>query len=468
MNANGLARTYIPYVKKAVAMYGQAKQGYRVGERIYRNGIKAYNYVRSKQAVGRNRTRRVVMAPYRNAFPNSNNRGGRGSTSVYNRGGNGGGRGRSRKIKSKTRRVVRKRRKGKKKLVVSNRQGVHTCVETIQKVQDINALYVGHTNYPQATILDVVARAITKEMWTKEGLVPFTDDSLGPGVTTSYTMTYYTSPTDTALDALSSIILPSSSTFATHWVEVAILLKNLITLGDIRIKWQQFRWESTPGATAYVFKHQCNAATSYLTFDHISEFAVQNSTPNATGGVTGANTDVNNANPLTVTKYFGKGNGTEMVVRSPALVGPPVYTSFVGSPGSGQIAVLASQVVGRHLEEPPDAKVFTGTKMAKKFVLQPGAILKSTIKSTYRQSLHAYMNSFGGNPVSTQQRVTKGKFEFFGMEKVVTTTISGGPSNVKVEVDYEVDQKHKVKFSIGKENLFLPVVLPQTVLPTLV
>jgi len=336
--------------------------------------------------------------------------------------------------------------------------------ETIQKVTDINCHYIGHANFPPNQALELIGRAIAKAFWSKEGLIVESDATEGPAFANIWRFAYYATPTSTTLTQIDSVTMLANDTFATSFARLIILMRTLMAAADNKIKWQSLSWLSVPTLSDYRFKHTCNMVTSFISGNILSTIAIQNSTANALGGTT---TDVNNANPLHVHKYHGKGNGTEMVVRTNSFVGPPVFTSFIADPDRGNIAVTSDQVVGNHLNEPPKPHVFAHTKGGKLRTLQPGEILTSKLYDNFRFSLSNYMNVQKGTAIGDRIYLSKGHYEFFGFEKVVTTTVAGGPSNVPVECDYEIDQKFQFKFTFKQQQMTLPVITGQTVLPIL-
>jgi len=383
-----------------------------------------------------------------------------------------GGGGSSSKIVRRRKGASKKRNFRKKKFKKSKKppsmtNGVVGRIETIQKVQDLNAVYVGHTNFPVNQVLEYVARAITKSFWAKEGILVENDLTVGPSVPHVWRVIYFESPVDTTPNVIDSIPMVANSTFGTNFGNLAILLRALMDSADNLYKWQTLTWLSTPTGSDYRFKHDANMVQTKIIGNIRSLMTMQNSTPNASGGVDGNLIDVNNANPLHVIKYHGSGNGTEMVVRTNTIAGPPVYTSFIADPTRGNIAVVAKQTAGLHLDEPPSAKFFAGCKTGGKFTLQPGNISKSTLYDSYNMSLSSYMNVMRGHLITTRQKIRKGRYEFFGFEKVVTTTVAGGPSDVPVTVDYEIDHKFAFKCIIKTKQMTLPVNTTQVALPIL-
>lgn len=360
-----------------------------------------------------------------------------------------------------------KKRFRKYKKAPSMTNGVVGRAETIQKVQDLNAVYIGHTNFPVNQVLEYVARAITKAFWAKEGILVENDLTVGPSVPHVWRVTYYESPVDTTANIIDAGPLVANTTFGSCFGNLATLFRALMDSADNLYKWQTLTWLSTPTGSDYRFKHDANMVQTKIMGSIRSLMTMQNSTPNASGGVDGNLIDVNNANPLHVTKYHGSGNGTEMVVRTTTIAGPPAYTSFIADPSRGNIAVVAKQTVGLHLDEPPTAKFFAGCKGGGKFTLQPGSISKSTLYDSYNMSLSSYMNVMRGHLITTRQKIRKGRYEFFGFEKVVTTTVAGGPSDVPVTVDYEIDHKFAFKCVIKSKQMTLPVNTTQVALPIL-
>lgn len=359
--------------------------------------------------------------------------------------------------KSKHNRPKRLKRSEK----VNMKNGITGRVEINQQVTDLDAVYVGHTTFPINAIIEFVGRALAKAFWAKEGIIVEDLASAGPSVPYIWRITYYASPTATTASTLDSAATVANENFGVASSRFVGLLRTAIDSADNLWKWQKIAMVSSPTASDYRFKHEANPMTSYIHGQLVSSLAMQNATPNAVGG---SSTDVNNANPLDCKKYYGNGNGTEMVVRSPSLVGPPVYTSFLGDVNNGQIAVVAQSVAAAHLDEPPPAKFFHHCKSTGKTVLAPGDIKRSKLYYKMNQSIGSYLSILRGQPATTLQYVNKGNYEFFGFEKVVTTTVAGAASNVPITVDYEIDLSFSFKVNLKNIHPTLPLNFDPTVL----
>lgn len=379
----------------------------------------------------------------------------------------GGGKSNSKVIYKKkkyTKRVIkRKWRKKKNRVTVNMTNGITARNETIQKVEDLQCVYVGHATYASDQIIQFVSRAIVKAMWAKEGIVVENDQTGGPAFASAYRISYYPTPTALVSTTIASAAIAVSANFGQHVNALVALIFTLTEAADNQFKFQTFSWESTPTLSDYRFKHSCNMIQSKLYINVRSMLSFQNTTANALN--TNA-TDVNNNNPVTITKYYGKGNGSEFVVR-PEMGAVPAYTSFICDPARGSIAVPARVAPGLHLDEPPSSKLFQYAKGGSKFTLQPGSIYKTSLSDNMVMSLSAYMHVMKGYAVNVRQRLFKGSFEFFGAEKVCTTSVSGGASNVPVEIDYEIDQKFSTKFVPKIQSMTLPVNSTQVVLPAI-
>lgn len=345
-----------------------------------------------------------------------------------------------------------KRLKRSEKVNMTN--GITGRVEVNQQVTDLDAVYVGHTTFPMNSVIEFVGRAVAKAFWAKEGIIVEDLATLGPSVPYIWRITYYASPTATTASTIDSALAVANESFGTASARMVILMRTAIDSFDNLWKWQKIAMVSTPTLSDYRFKHEANPMTSYIHGQLVSSLSMQNATPNAVGG---SSTDVNNANPLDCKKYYGNGNGTEMVVRTASLVGPPVYTSFLGDVNNGQIAVVAQSVAASHLDEPPTAKFFHHCKTTGKTVLAPGDIKRSKLYYKMNQSIGSYLSILRGQPATSLQYVNKGNYEFFGFEKVVTTTVAGAPSNVPITIDYEIDLSFSFKADLKNIHPTLPL-----------
>jgi len=377
-----------------------------------------------------------------------------------------GASGASKVIGGRKKRAYKKgyKRKYRKAKRVNMNNGVVGRIETVQKVQDLNAVYVGHSSFPINQVIEYVSRAIVKTFWAKEGILVESDSTVGPSVPSLFRFVYYATPVATTPTTFDSATMLANATFGTAFGNLCQAMRVVMDASENLFKWQTLTFLSTPTMSDYRFKHDANMVQTKIVGSIRSMLTMQNSTPNAADG---SATDVNNANPLHVHKYHGSGNGTEMVVRTTTIVGPPVYTSFFCNIDRGNIAVVAKQTNGLHLDEPPSSKFFAGCKGGGKFTLQPGNIKKSTLYDTMDMSLSSYMNIVRGHLITVRQKIRKGSYEFFGFEKVVTTTVAGAASNVPVTIDYELDQKYAFKCIIKTKQMTLPVNSSQVAFPVL-
>jgi len=349
---------YLPYVRTAVRAARQIQRGYQYGQRVSSALNKAARYFKYNSSPPNS----PRSAP-KKARTNNNSR----YTAKYSHN-RSGGRGRTsrpsvrRSANRYGKRKMSKRTSRKSRKNVKPHEGVVMRNETIQKVTDLNCHYIGHANFAPNQALELIGRAIAKTFWAKEGLIVENDATQGPAFANVWRFTYYATPTSTTVTQVDSATNAANDTFAVCFARLIILMRSLMAASDNKIKWQSLSWLSIPSASDYRFKHTCNMVTSFISGNILSTIAIQNSTANALGGTT---TDVNNANPLHVHKYHGKGNGTELIIRTNSFVGPPVYTSFIADPDRGNIAVTADQVDGNHLKEPPKPHVFAHTKGGK-------------------------------------------------------------------------------------------------------
>lgn len=371
-----------------------------------------------------------------------------------------GGSGRSVVLGRKKRKFVKKRRASvkrrksrpsKKKLVVNDTNGVTGRVEAYQKVRDVQAVYCGHSSIATSDLSIFVARAITKAFWAKEGLTVTDDSSVGPSVTSFYNINYFPNSFSlTSLDAISATVA-ASATFATHATAVRNLMLIVIPNADLRYQFTTFSWFSTDSVSGYKFRQEANMNQTKVVGYVMSSFAAQNATPNATGGLT---TDVNNANPLTVHTYYGSGNGTYHKARSTSTA---TFQSFIGTPTTGSISVVGSEIDNGVIKEPPSAKVFKGCKKGPTFILQPGAIFKRYLKTAISMSISSYINMHNGYAVLDNYIISRGRYQFFAFDKIISTVLdTGATSNVPITIDSEIDLKTRIKCVMKHSQITAP------------
>jgi len=367
---------------------------------------------------------------------------------TYSTGGSGG----SMYKKKKTRRVskYKKKKRGKRSKGKANFiTGIQSRIEATQNVADLEAVYVGHTTCATTTIHDKVCMAISKALLMKEGFsIPTVNDQVRVNVASTLTLVYYNSPTSVieSVYSVNIIVYPTLVQFNTA---LKSLISQAINGYDKQQQFVRLRWLSDDAAVGtYRFTHEFNLSSIVIDGFMKSTMSMQNSTPNATGGSDGKLIDVNNANPVRCIPYYGKGNGTFWLNRTAANAG---YESFLGDQSTGSITVLAKEASGKVLDEPPLGKFFLHAKRAKGFVLQPGEIKVQQLYSPIHMNLRKYIEYYEGYDEDDNNRQKMGKFQFFGIEKVLSTNLpSGLASDVKISIDYEIDYATAFKVSLKK------------------
>lgn len=372
-------------------------------------------------------------------------------------GGRSGPSGSSRILKSK----YKRRKRGKKGKLVNMINGIESRVESIQKVKDLQAVYVGHSTYASEYVLFQLCRAIVKSFWAKEGLNVIDDSTVGPNQINQFSIDYYSTLTATLPAAYVTANIVSNATFLQAVLDLQTIMRLAIVNYDKRQQFRTLTWYSSDLTTgnAYKFRHQCNMNTTKVSGYMRSMMTFQNATPNATGNTPEGeaernNTDVNNANPIHIKKYVGSGNGTFWRNRTNTS---STYQSFIGNNSVGAISVIASEAVGKVLDEPPSSKYFMHAKQAGSFVLQPGNIKKAVLSTQFDKSITSYIAQHSGYAETDLVRSSIGQFAFYGCEKVITTTVSGNPSDVKIEIDVEIDYKTAFKCTLKGSNPTAPI-----------
>jgi len=364
-------------------------------------------------------------------------------TQTYNpRGGSGG----TMYKKKKTRRVSKyKKKKRGKKGRANFISGIQSRIETTQKVQDLQAVYVGHTTMAPTTVFDIVCTAIAKALCIKEGFAPSgLTDGIGINTDMEFQIIYWDGITATAASSYDVTLLPNPTLS-----QMRDSIKGILTLAingyDKKQQFQRFRWFSNNnvGGT-YRFHHEFNMSGMKIDGFMKSTFSFQNATPSAIGS---SSTDVNNANPVRCVPYFGKGNGTFWRNRTSTT---GIFENFFGETTSGAISVVSAEAVNKVLDEPPASKFFLHAKRGKGFVLQPGEIRTVQLNSPVSMTLTKFIQYFDGYDEDLLLRHGMGKFQFFGIEKVLSTNIATGASDVKIVIDYEVDYATTFKATLTK------------------
>jgi len=460
---------YQRYVRAGAQLYGTGKLAYSVGGRAAQGVYNAYRGARYvKKAFFNNPSppgspsRRYTGTKRRNPAQMGlaakvQKVGSFVARRVRRRGGGRSGpSGSSRILKSKY-----KKRRVKKGKLVNMINGIESRIESIQKVKDLQAVYVGHSTFAAEYVLIQLCRAIVKAFWAKEGLNVIDDTTVGPNQINQFSIDYYSTLTATAPAAYISANIASNATFLQAVLDLQVIMRLAIANYDKRQQFRTLTWFSSDltTANAYKFRHQCNMNTTKLSGYMRSMLTFQNATPNATGNTPEGepernNTDVNNANPIHIKKYVGSGNGTFWRNRTNTT---STYQSFIGNNSVGAISVIASEAVGKVLDEPPSSKYFMHAKQAGSFVLQPGNIKKAVMSTQIDKSITSYIAQHSGYAESDLVRSGIGEFAFYGCEKVITTTVGGATSDVKIEIDVEIDYKTAFKCTLKGSNPTAPV-----------
>lgn len=433
--------------------YDWARNGLRAAKHIYQNShfgngrsafVNAAKAVRSTRDFIANptppRTPRSIKSKSKSAPPRR--------MTYRSTGGTGG----AMYKKSKTRRVSKykkkkygKRSKGKANFI----SGIQSRIEATQNVADLECVYVGHSTTATSYIHDKVCFAISKALLMKEGFsIPVVNEQIRLNVASELELIYYSSPTSLTENKYTGSIVA----FPTL-TQVNTQIKAIIGLAiDGYNKQQQFvrfRWFSDDAiGSNHRFVHEFNVGSLIIEGFMRSSLAMQNSTPNATGGSDGKLVDVNNANPVRCIPYYGSGNGTFWLNRTATQSG---YESFLADQSTGSITVLAGEADGKVLDEPPNGKFFLHAKRGKGFILQPGEIKVQKLYTPIRMNLRKYIEYYEGYDEDDNNRQKLGKFQFFGIEKVLSTNLPAGTaSNVKVSIDYEIDYATCFKATLKK------------------
>jgi len=435
---------YHPYVRAATHLYGTAQHAYKLGDTLGRSvykGIKGAKFLKNKYFKS-NATPpgspRLKPSPPRKVQRTS---------TLAARGPSYNSRSRAtgpRKFR-KSRRISKYKRKSKPRYNPNN--GIEARQEVTQKVGDLQAVYVGHSTVASTYTFNRICECIVKAFLMKEGFHPNSvGDSMNLNIGTFFRIQYYTTPIATTPTSITSSLISANTTFTSYVDAFKVVLQTAIAAYDRRANFVRIAFYSDPAIGAnYRFWHECNMNGVFISGSIRSQFNMQNATPNAVGT---NETDVNNSNPLRVTKYYGKGNGTFWRNRTNT---DATFQSFLADDDHGIIGVVADEVDNQVLDEPPSSKFFMHAKKGATFILQPGQIKTHTLKYDVKMSLVKYIESFQGYSEDTLVRHSIGNFAFFGCEKVLSTNLGAGtPSNVKITVDYEHDLATKLVCTMKK------------------
>jgi len=346
---------------------------------------------------------------------------------------------------------VSKKTRFKRSKRVSYKNGVNTRLECNQLVKDTQCVYVGNCTMAQDRFTFDVCRAIVKYMWAKEGIVVKSDTQVASFPSdTIYVLSYYLNPTAVALTSSGTAVLANTLTYLEHCQALNSLFQIVANGSDNLYQFDTFAFKTTSQS----FQHTLVAAKCFMNCSVASRMSIQNVTNSAFD-----NTDAETVapTPLEITTYTGTGNGT-MYTNRAVPAGAGTSNNFLAGPLYGNISVIASQASSKVLDIPPKASFLQGrVHVKKKFIILPGAIHRTVLRSHFKMNFQQFMEMFNGNYTYLQQRLKYGKWLLFACEKVVnTTTTLGLVSPVAVAISTEIDFEQNVVFTGTNQISTLP------------
>lgn len=330
-------------------------------------------------------------------------------------------------------------------------------IEAPIKTQDLQCVYIGHSSFAGNEVFDALSRSIVRAFWATEGFRLYENTSTGPSTATVYTANYFPTRRSLAATSLPSASCAASSTFTVHATAVYNLLCAMAFAQDLEITWISLSWVATVGNS---INRDYSMQRTIVSAHMRSELKVMNVTANSSGTDV---TDVTNPVPLEMTAYKGKGNGTEMVVRSLTDM-TASYNSFLGNRQHGAIAVPASYHTGGALDEPLKSKALVGATYAHKGkkIVEPAAHFKSVVSDSFQMSLAKFFRYFTYLDADTtiNHYCKRGYWKLYAFEKFIQTgsgTTGLGASTTKVEVDSEVNYSIESHCHLKSLNETVPI-----------
>lgn len=298
--------------------------------------------------------------------------------------------------------------------------GAVTKVEGGGSVSDPDVVFVGHGTFPVDNVILTVFLALVRKLFAAAGCYITNWEEVTPYAGT-VTITYYSDPADTTPGVLVHVYTAGSK-----YRDIAIGLKTqyyALASGSQCIL-SKMEMGSTGGDTVKVYLNQC-----YLNIRLASELTIQNRTvSDSTGSDTTSSLNVSN-NPIYGRSYYGKGT---------AFI-PTLLTStsqpFAIDKSYGNFKNTATESAFSTTRKPPDASYFSGCKLVKNVMVQPGEMKKDKLYSSHSMTLNEFMNLVYDEGEFTTGRLSSlGKIQMFAFEKMLNTRDADEPS---VNVGYE-------------------------------
>lgn len=317
--------------------------------------------------------------------------------------------------------------------------GVTKSFETYGTISGISSAYVGHATSVYIRVLEQCWRCIIKEMAIKMCVTVADFDQSNPLLYTGdrWTILYHT---DIASGVSAINWVSVNDGYTLNNVLAGLYLAFLVALKDVdpNSQAQMIALEYIPvsaAAGAYPYQRM-DLKSVKVNMEIVSSLKFQNQT---NSGVSEEIERVDQS-PLEGKLYIGTGTGTDTV------------SSLLSSSNSlvaqeqGQITAAFAVGAGlnqQYLKDPPPAKDLLHVKYSQYQSVDPGQIIKHSLKASHNMLLNDYIRVClsGGSAAPARVLNKIGKFAIFGMEKAIYNPVEGN----NVTLVWEINQYFKAK-----------------------
>jgi len=324
-------------------------------------------------------------------------------------------------------------------------KGVYMTTERSVLQTSDNCVYIGHVTNPVLQTQQIVAMAIIKAIFVDLGVVvnnfndqveaTVTADKLylqfradrepGTAITTSTGITVFGVSYFSLADALATTL--QSMTEQAELIGIYFYPDPATSLLPFR------KWSFTNTKLEIIAK---------------STLKFQNRSVNETGDED--ENDVDNV-PLIGRSYSGKGTGTEF--NNGTLGVKPFFADRFG--------LINKDGDTEGMKEPPFGQLFPRVKKQGKITIEPGSIKISTLVHKQKMLINSFLRQHDvTNYASIYPAGTLGKFEFFGVEKII-----GGLSAQEIQVAAEQNLLIGCICKLGKPKFTTEVFVATTASP---
>jgi hypothetical protein len=322
---------------------------------------------------------------------------------------------------------------------------------------DKNTVYVGHSTYVPADMLESLARAMTRKLFRKAGLDPKAWTDLLPLLPTGQRWgirieRFFKGNTTqaSAVDVLASDAFVGD-TYNQYALLVGGLLRGQLPEADHEML-RVFLVKADGTGAVLDRPSNIDPGRMMINFQCTSELKIQNITK-PQGNITGTDIQDIGNNPLHGYYICGTGNGflDKGQERAVGLTNEPTEIRKAGFLASATEQGLIGRraLSTNYAQMPMDANDFTNAKMQNKTYVKPGDIKMSRLYSSFKMTILGFLNTFrkdiGLSPQDPSGDVPnflyykQGKCAMWGLRRVLD--MGTVEDNVSAGVGFELNYK---------------------------